>query len=70
MTAAVLVVNAGSSSIKFAAYIDGGEEPELVIKGQLEGIGSDPSFAARNAAGEMIDEWDEWPRGSSLDHAG
>ncbi|HYN39273.1 MAG TPA: acetate/propionate family kinase [Rhodospirillales bacterium] len=70
LPAALLVVNAGSSSIKFAAYTDGGEEPELVIKGQLEGIGSDPSFAAKNAAGEMIDEWDEWTRGSSLDHAG
>jgi len=70
VTAAVLVVNAGSSSIKFAAYADGGEEPELVLKGQLEGIGQDPSFAAKNAAGELVDEWDEWPRGSGLDHAG
>ena len=70
MTAAVLVINAGSSSIKFAAYTDGGGEPELAIKGQLEGIGSDPSFAAKNAAGERIDACDEWPRGSRLDHAG
>jgi acetate kinase len=70
VTAAVLVVNAGSSSIKFAAYADGGDEPELILKGQLEGIGSDPSFAARNAAGAVIDEHDEWPRGSTLDHAG
>ncbi|MCU0894272.1 MAG: acetate/propionate family kinase [Rhodospirillales bacterium] len=70
MTGAVLVVNAGSSSIKFAAYAGGGEEPELVLKGQLEGIGSDPSFAAKDAAGEVIDEHDEWPRGSDLDHAG
>ncbi|HYN38665.1 MAG TPA: acetate kinase, partial [Rhodospirillales bacterium] len=70
MTAAVLVVNAGSSSIKFAAYTDGGTEPELVVKGQLEGLGSDPSFAAKNAAGETVDQHDEWPRGSNLDHAG
>jgi acetate kinase len=70
VTAAVLVVNAGSSSIKFAAYTDGADEPELVLKGQLEGLGSDPSFAAKNAGGETIDQHDEWPRGSSLDHAG
>jgi acetate kinase len=70
VTAAVLVVNAGSSSIKFAAYTDGGAEPELVVKGQLEGLGSDPGFAAKNAAGETVDQHDEWPRGSSLDHAG
>lgn len=70
MPAAVLVVNAGSSSIKFAAYTGGGDEPELVVKGQLEGLGSDPSFAARNAAGETVDRHDEWPRGSSLDHVG
>ena len=70
MPAAVLVVNAGSSSIKFAAYTDGGEEPELVVKGQLEGLGSDPSFAAKNATGETVDQHDEWPRGSSLDHVG
>mgnify|MGYP001203944372 CR=1 FL=1 len=70
MPAAVLVVNAGSSSIKFAAYTGSGEEPELVVKGQLEGLGSDPSFAARNAAGETVDRHDEWPRGSTLDHVG
>lgn len=70
MPAAVLVVNAGSSSIKFAAYTGGGEEPELAFKGQLEGIGSDPGFSARNAAGETVDQHDEWPRGSSLDHVG
>ncbi|MDZ3824670.1 MAG: acetate/propionate family kinase [Pseudoxanthomonas sp.] len=70
MAAAVLVVNAGSSSIKFAAYNDGGTEPELVVKGQLEGLGSDPSFAAKNAAGKTVDQHDEWPRGSNLDHAG
>lgn len=70
MTAAILVVNAGSSSIKFAAYTVGGEEPKLDIKGQLQGIGSDPSFVMKNAASEIVDEHDEWPRGSSLDHAG
>jgi acetate kinase len=70
MTAAILVINAGSSSIKFAAYTGGGEAPELAVKGQLQGIGSDPSFVMKNAHGEIVDEHDEWPRGSTLDHAG
>jgi acetate kinase len=71
MTDAVLVLNAGSSSVKFAVYSGGDSaEPELAFKGQLEGIGSDPSFAVKNEHGETIDERDEWPRGSPLRHAG
>jgi acetate kinase len=71
MAQALLVINAGSSSIKFAAYAEaGGEEPSLVCKGQLDGIGSDPAFAVKNAQGESIDERDEWPRGSPLNHIG
>jgi acetate kinase len=39
----ILVVNLGSSSIKFSAYnaMDG-QEPALLFKGQIEGIGSAP----------------------------
>jgi acetate kinase len=71
MTDAVLVINAGSSSIKFAVFVDGeGSEPQLLFKGQLEGIGSDPSFAVKDPSGAVIDERDEWPRGSPLRHVG
>ncbi len=75
VTAAILVINAGSSSIKFAAYADAGDDkmgdgPALVCKGQLEGIGSDPGFVVRNAVDRTLYEHDEWPRGSTLDHAG
>jgi acetate kinase len=69
VTGAILVVNAGSSSIKFAAYADAAAgEPEFLGKGQVEGIGSDPYFAARNARGEKVGEYD-WPRSSPLSHA-
>lgn len=68
MPDAVLILNAGSSSIKFAGFVDGAGEPGLLAKGQLEGLGSDPSFRVGNAAGEIIDERDEWPRGSKLNH--
>lgn len=72
MKPGILVINAGSSSIKFATFLDNGQpaEPKLLLKGQMEGLGSDPSFRVKDASGQKIDERDEWPRGSSLDHAG
>ncbi len=69
MTDAILVINAGSSSIKFAGYAPGGhDEPLFLGKGELEGIGSDPYFAVKNRQGEKVGEYD-WPRGSPLGHA-
>lgn len=71
MTDAILVLNAGSSSLKFAVFSGGGiTELDLAFKGQLDGIGSDPAFAVKNDQGETIDEHDEWPRGSTLNHEG
>ena len=45
----VLVINAGSSSIKVSLYVPGtADEPELLVAGQVEGIGTAPprSYAA------------------------
>ena len=71
MEQGILVINAGSSSLKFAIFTDGGRpEPNLLFKGQMEGLGSDPSFQVKDATGRKIDERDEWPRGSTLNHAG
>jgi acetate kinase len=71
MDQGILVINAGSSSLKFAVFVDGGQpEPKLLFKGQMEGLGSDPSFQVKDATGQKIDERDEWPRGSPLNHAG
>jgi acetate kinase len=54
----ILVVNAGSSSIKFQLYeiaVDAALSRQL--KGQLDGIGSRPKFRVRGAAGAvLIDE--------------
>src|SRR5258708_26783626 len=55
MANAFVVLNAGSTSVKFAAYT--GDDPHslaLVCRGQLDGIGSQPSFAAKNTKGEVI----------------
>ncbi len=45
MAKGILVINAGSTSVKFAAYRhDGGEELSRADRGQIEGIGSQPHF--------------------------
>ncbi|MGJ8624951.1 MAG: acetate/propionate family kinase [Yoonia sp.] len=54
MTDAILVLNAGSSSLKFAVYkvIHGGLDPHL--RGKISGIGTDPIFAANDATGHTL----------------
>ncbi|HXT78613.1 MAG TPA: acetate/propionate family kinase [Acetobacteraceae bacterium] len=57
MTDAILALNAGSSSIKFALYRAGiGHDPTLASRGQVEGIGSTPHFVARSPDGTTLKE--------------
>ncbi len=52
---AILVVNAGSSSLKFQIF--GAGELKCLLKGQLDGIGSRPRFVATSAdQSSLIDE--------------
>jgi acetate kinase len=46
----VLVVNAGSSSVKFQIFAVEGDEPRRLIKGQIDGIGTRPRLRAEDAA--------------------
>jgi acetate kinase len=51
----VLVLNAGSSSLKFCVYaIDPAGKPGVTAKGQIEGIGVRPRFVAQDARGETL----------------
>jgi acetate kinase len=51
----LLVANAGSSSIKFQLFeVGAGGRLELELKGQLEGIGTRPHLAAKDAAGRVL----------------
>jgi acetate kinase len=55
MDAYALVLNAGSSSLKFCVYRS--SEPKVwrvEARGQIDGIGSAPKFTAKNEAGERI----------------
>jgi acetate kinase len=55
MAQAVLVLNAGSSSIKFSVFaLQGERELALDSKGQVEGIGTQPRFVAQAAAGDVL----------------
>jgi len=47
----VLVLNAGSSSLKFTVY---GNDLSVEAAGQIEGIGTAPRFTARSGAGAKI----------------
>jgi acetate kinase len=57
MREAILSINAGSSSIKFAMFelrTNGALEP--ISAGKIEGIGTSPRFIARDAAGNVLAE--------------
>jgi acetate kinase len=68
-SAGILVLNAGSSSIKFLLYEhrNGSLEPQL--RGQIEGIHTAPRFVARTARGIVAAEH-RWSEGESLGHDG
>ena len=59
MTDAILVLNAGSSSLKFSVFSDDARSaPELALRGQIENILTRPRFTAHNAGGAMEAEND------------
>jgi len=69
MSDAILVVNAGSSSIKFSLFLERGEALDLLLGGQIEGLYSAPRFKARDAAGAVVGER-QWGDGEPLGHDG
>ena len=61
MTETILVINAGSSSIKFQLFgVGGGDELERRLKGQVEGIGTHPRLIAKRFDGKILadERWD------------
>src|SRR3954469_17006353 len=55
----ILVVNAGSSSVKFQVFaIDDAHQPRCLIKGQVDGIGTRPRLRAEDAdKRQLIDQF-------------
>ncbi len=66
MTDAVLVLNAGSSSLKFALFELHADLTRLA-GGQIEGIGGAPHFIAKDAGGAVLTE-KRWSAGEGPDH--
>ncbi len=68
MTNAIIVVNAGSTSLKFGAYAADAAGPlALLCRGQIDGMQDDPHFAAKNPDGKPLDDH-EWGEGHAIDH--
>jgi acetate kinase len=68
MTDLILVLNAGSSSLKFGAFDAGSADVPLVMHGQVEGLHTAPRFTASTSAGEHVTK--EWGEGIALGHQG
>jgi acetate kinase len=66
MIHAILVLNAGSSSLKFSVFRDAQPLP-LVLRGRVEALFSHPRFVAHDAQGRILGEkqWDDAPLGHS-----
>jgi acetate kinase len=68
---AVLTLNAGSSSLKFALFeVAHGLAPEELVvlaRGQVEGVGDLPRLTARDSSGRLVEDR-TWDRGADLGH--
>jgi acetate kinase len=67
---AVLVLNAGSSSIKFLLFADQGEgRLEARLRGQIDGVHTSPRLIARDGQGTVVGD-KSWGDGVTLGHDG
>jgi len=67
MGQAVVSLNSGSSSIKFALFTLDGGEPRHAAAGKIERIGSDPQLIARRDDGAVLLDR-RWKNGAGLTH--
>lgn len=69
MSNAIVVLNAGSSSIKFSLFIERGETLEPDVRGQVEGLYTAARFVSKAPDGTLKAE-KSWPAGVELGHDG
>ena len=68
MSEAIVVINAGSTSVKFAAYAVDGQRPlALLAQGELSEMEADPKFIAKSAVGKQLDAH-RFGKGDAIDH--
>ncbi|MDE1009916.1 MAG: acetate/propionate family kinase, partial [Paraburkholderia fungorum] len=63
----ILVINAGSSSIKFHAFSVGGSKLDPIAGGKIEEIYTEPRFQVKRQTGEIIED-KRWSAGERLGH--
>jgi len=69
MPTAIVVINAGSSSIKFSVFVEWGAELRLQVRGQIERLFTAPRFVAKGVDGAVVGE-QAWGEGQRLGHDG
>jgi acetate kinase len=69
MPAAIAVLNAGSSSVKFSVFVEREDELDLQVRGQIEALFTAPRFVAKDADGHLLSE-KHWGDGERLGHDG
>ena len=68
MDKAIVVFNAGSTSLKFGAYaVDAAGTLPLLCRGRIDSMQGDPHFVVSDAAGKPMDAHD-WGDGHTIDH--
>jgi acetate kinase len=69
MADAIVVVNAGSSSLKFSLFVVRAGDLVLDVRGQIEGLYTAPKFVAKDPSGRTVAER-TWGEGGKLGHDG
>ena len=69
MADAIVVVNAGSSSLKFSLFVVRASDLALDVRGQIEALYTAPRFVAKDSSGGTVAER-SWGEGGRLGHDG
>src|SRR3954454_737876 len=68
MMPALIVLNAGSSSLKFQVHdTPDGKEPRVAFKGSFERLGGAAGFAVKDTDGQLLKEV-KWDTGDRIGH--
>jgi acetate kinase len=67
MPNAIVVLNAGSSSIKFSLFLERGDDLQPDVRGQIEGLYTKARFVSKAPDGTLRAE-SSWPEGVRLGH--
>jgi acetate kinase len=68
MSEAIVVFNAGSTSLKFAAFeMDAAGALPLLLRGRIDSLQAAPRFVVADGVGKPLDSYD-WGEGHAIDH--